>query len=98
MVVVGSQGLGAMGRLLLGSVTTGVVHHAHCPVAVIHSDENAVTDSNAPVLLGAGKRLFDGIERTDIAFERTAVLPFRDGRGYAGVRGRGLAHLDLRPG
>ena len=28
----------------------------------------------APVLLGAGKRLFDGIERTDIAFERTAVV------------------------
>jgi dihydrofolate reductase len=28
----------------------------------------------APVLLGAGKRLFDGISRTDIDFERTAVI------------------------
>jgi dihydrofolate reductase len=28
----------------------------------------------APVLLGTGKRLFDGITRTDIAFERTAVI------------------------
>jgi len=28
----------------------------------------------APVLLGAGKRLFDGIARTDIGFERTAVI------------------------
>jgi dihydrofolate reductase len=28
----------------------------------------------APILLGAGKRLFDGIERTDIAFERTGVI------------------------
>ena len=28
----------------------------------------------APVLLGAGKRLFDGIERIDIAFERTDVI------------------------
>ena len=28
----------------------------------------------SPVLLGAGKRLFDGIERTDIVFERTAVI------------------------
>jgi len=28
----------------------------------------------APVLLGDGKRLFDGIERTDIAFERTGVI------------------------
>jgi dihydrofolate reductase len=28
----------------------------------------------APVLLGAGKRLFDGISRTDIGFERTGVI------------------------
>lgn len=28
----------------------------------------------APVLLGAGKRLFDGIGRTDLAFERTGVV------------------------
>ena len=28
----------------------------------------------APVLLGAGKHLFDGIERTDITFERAAVI------------------------
>jgi dihydrofolate reductase len=28
----------------------------------------------APVLLGAGKRLFDGMRRVDIRFERTAVI------------------------
>jgi dihydrofolate reductase len=28
----------------------------------------------APVLLGGGKRLFDGIARTDISFERIAVI------------------------
>jgi dihydrofolate reductase len=28
----------------------------------------------APVLLGAGKRLFDGIARTDVSFERIAVI------------------------
>ena len=28
----------------------------------------------APVLLGSGKRLFDGIERTEIAFDRTGVI------------------------
>ena len=28
----------------------------------------------APVLLGAGKRLFDGISRTDIGFDRTGVI------------------------
>ena len=52
MIVAGSRGLGALGRLLLGSVTTALMHHAHCPVAVIHSDERAAPDSNAAVLLG----------------------------------------------
>jgi len=52
MIVVGSQGLGALGRLLLGSVTTALTQHAHCPVAVIHSDGSVARDSNAPVLLG----------------------------------------------
>jgi dihydrofolate reductase len=28
----------------------------------------------APVLLGAGKRLFDGMRRADISFERTGVI------------------------
>ncbi len=52
MLVAGSHGLGALGRLLLGSVTTALIHHAHCPVAVIHTDDGALPDSNAPVLLG----------------------------------------------
>ncbi|WP_156685546.1 universal stress protein [Mycobacterium sp. Marseille-P9652] len=53
MVVAGSEGMGALGRLLLGSVTTGLVHHAHCPVAVIRSGDGAATpDAGAPVLLG----------------------------------------------
>lgn len=53
MIVVGSRGKGALGRLLLGSVSRGVLEHAHCPVAVIHSDElSAPADPKAPVLLG----------------------------------------------
>lgn len=53
MIVVGSHGMGALGRLLLGSVSRGVVEHAHCPVAVIHTDEgSAPVDPKAPVLLG----------------------------------------------
>lgn len=52
MIVVGRQGLGALGRLLLGSVTAGLLQHAHCPVAVIHTEEGAAPTSDAPVLVG----------------------------------------------
>ena len=35
---------------------------------------DALTLTVAPVLLGRGKRLFDGMSRTDISFERKAVI------------------------
>lgn len=35
MLVVGSHGRGNLERLVLGSVSDYVVHHAHCPVLVV---------------------------------------------------------------
>lgn len=70
MVVIGSRGQGAFSRALLGSVSTGLIHHAHCPVAVIREDAPAVP-ADAPVLVG-----IDGspasMSATEIAYDEAS--------------------------
>ena len=65
MVVVGCHGQGAVAQALLGSVSSGLVHHAHCPVAVIH-DEDPLTARlpQAPVVVGV-----DGSPTSELATE-----------------------------
>lgn len=62
MIVVGSRGQGAWRRGLFGSVSTGLIHHAHCPVAVIRGDEDAKARGDSPVVVG-----IDGSPASELA-------------------------------
>jgi len=63
MVVVGGSGRGAVSRLLLGSVSSSVVHSAHCPVAVIRDEDPLMPHPmQAPVLVG-----LDGSPASELA-------------------------------
>jgi nucleotide-binding universal stress UspA family protein len=51
LLVVGSRGLGAVGRFMLGSVSDRVTHLAQCPVLVVRQDaeETGIPMTGAPV-------------------------------------------------
>jgi len=63
MVVLGCLGVGGVQGLLLGSVSSGLAHHSHCPVAIIH-DEDPMMDhpATAPVAVG-----IDGSPASELA-------------------------------
>jgi nucleotide-binding universal stress UspA family protein len=61
MIVMGSNGRGVLARGLLGSVSSTVVRHANCPVAVVR-DEELPDPHKAPVLLGT-----DGSPASELA-------------------------------
>lgn len=63
MIIVGSSGRGPLARGLLGSVSSAVVRHANCPVAVVRDGE-LPDPRNGYVLLGT-----DGSPASELATE-----------------------------
>jgi len=72
MVAVGSRGMGAFGRMRVGSVSTSLLHHAHAPVAVIRTDQAQAPKHLSPVVLGlCGTSASE--EATALAFEEAGL-------------------------
>jgi nucleotide-binding universal stress UspA family protein len=82
LLVVGSRGLGSFSRLLLGSVSSACVHHAHCPVVVVR--ETAEITPTARVVVGV-----DG--------SPMSLSALRWAMDYAGMVGCGLTAVSVLP-
>jgi nucleotide-binding universal stress UspA family protein len=83
LVVVGSRGRGPLARSVLGSVSSSLIRHAHCPVAVIHDEDPLMPNpAEAPVLVG-----IDGSSVSELA----TAIAFQE----ASWRGVGLVALHV---
>jgi len=72
MVVVGTRGLGAIGRGILGSVSTSLARHGHCPIAVVPEiDIDSLRGTRLPVTVGVDGSE-QGAEAIDIAFAQAS--------------------------
>jgi nucleotide-binding universal stress UspA family protein len=71
LIVVGSRGRGPIHRRLLGSVSRGIVEHAHAPIAVIHDEVPMTYPTKAPVVVGIDGSPTSGAA-TAVAFEEAS--------------------------
>ncbi|MEB3981555.1 universal stress protein [Mycobacterium sp. 663a-19] len=63
LVVLGCRGSGRWPGRLIGSVSSGLLRYAHCPVAIVHDDDAPIPHSSqAPVLVGV-----DGSPASELA-------------------------------
>jgi nucleotide-binding universal stress UspA family protein len=62
LLVVGSRGMGRLGRLVMGSVSTGLAHRSSCPVLIVREGEEEWPPER--VLVGYGS--FEDTERAGL--------------------------------
>lgn len=93
MVVVGCRGLSKVEGLILGSVSSGLLHHAHGPVAIVHEGVSGSSRaSSAPVVVGV-----DGSPASESAIEVAFDEASRRGVGLVAVHAW-LDHSATVPG
>jgi nucleotide-binding universal stress UspA family protein len=96
LIVMGSRGMGPVKRLVLGSVSEGVVHHARCPVLLVRGGEEAWP----PARIVVGE---DGSNSSRSAGELAAVIArFSEAKGllvrvYPTLPERDLEGRELDP-
>ncbi|RDI55250.1 universal stress protein [Nocardia mexicana] len=90
MIVVGNRGRGAIGRAVLGSVSTALSRHARCPVAVVHGSSQAdAVSARKPIVVGVDGSS-NSMPAVELAFEEAsrrkvaliAVHAWSDTTGY----------------
>jgi nucleotide-binding universal stress UspA family protein len=69
LVVVGNRGLGPIKRAVMGSVSSSVVRHAHCPVMVVREDPRHGEPAEGPIVLA-----FDGSDEAKLAARAATEL------------------------
>lgn len=86
MLVVGRRGLGRLGRLLLGSVSSGVARQAHLPVTLVpteghHHGHHDAHEADAPAEPGPPRIVVgvDGSPASRVALEHAAEVTRRIG-------------------
>lgn len=80
LIVIGPAKHGPVGRLVLGSESTGILHGAPCPVAIPARSEGHAHEADATRAIGPLGLAYDGSRSADAAAELAAQLAIAQDR------------------